>query len=519
MRPWARLTLLGTRSPTTARPPPRTAAPPAPAPTYQRTMRILDSLGDPSRAAHGGSRRLSAARSRGTWLVPVTLFGALAGAASAQDAPAGDSAAAATSLALRAKRVIVAPGEVLENATVLVRNGRIVAVGPDVQVPEGARVLEGNVVCAGFIDPWSGLGVEARSISDGRTDAATRATDALDPWGAEHERRETVAAGVLLARAQTGDGAEFGGIGAVVRNGAAGDDLVLLADANVAAAVGISDRGRGKDPFDRVGEADRLVSKLTGGRDYRTEWVEYAEKLAEWEKAIAEAEAKLEKDFKKAQKARDKDVEDAKKKGEEHKDKDYKEDKRPRTPKYDAEKEVLARVVAGELPLVVRCEGVTELHALLAGTEAFPRVRMLIAGGSGAEQVARELVARRIPVIVQPLPYSDLDGSRPDGNDLGLAARLTARGVEVLLGSGGASSRDLPWLAALAVGHGLDAEAAFTALTVGAARALDVADEVGTVKVGKRAELLLLDGDPLTSGARVRAAISAGRVVHESTAR
>lgn len=479
---------------------------PAPAQISERNMLQLA----PVRAVH---RRLPAG--------PALAFAlALGSASTATSAPVADDPAPAADapLAVRAKRVIVAPGEVLEGATVIVRGGHIVAVGADVTVPDGARVIEGEVVCAGFIDPWSALGVDSRSLADARTDGATRAVDALDPWSSAYARREAVGAGVLLARAQVGATSELGGVSAVVRNGADGDDLVLLGDADVAAAVGLSDRGRAKDPFDRVAEADRLATKLAGGRDYRVEWAEYTKQLAEWEKKIAEKEKELDKDFKKAQKAREKDIEDAKKKDEEHKEKEYKEDKRPKAPRVDPEKEVLARVVAGELPLVVRCEGGAELRALLAATKDFPRLRLVIAGGSGAVLVARDLAARRVPVIVQPTPYADSDTQRPEGHDLGLAARLRALGVEVLLGSGG-PSRELPFLAALAVGHGLDREHAFHALTVGAARALDVDREVGTVEVGKRAELLVLDAEPLSSGARVRAAISAGRVVHEAPSR
>jgi len=428
---------------------------------------------------------------------------------------------AAPILVLQAKRVIVAPGEVLENASVIVQNGRIIAVGQGLAVPEGAEVLAGEVVCAGYIDPWSRLGVDDRSLNDSRTAGDSRAVDALDPWGNEHERTLAVRAGVLAVRAQAGDTSDIGGIGAIVRTGVAGEHLVLLADSNVGATVGISDR-RPKDPFDRIGEADRLVTKLIGARDYRVEWAEYTKQLAEWEKKVAERLAELEKDFKKAQKARDKDIEDAKKKGEEHQEKPYKEDKElkpPRKPRFDAEKEILARVAAGELPLFVRCEGLAELRALLIGTEPLTRLRMIIVGGSGAEQVGRELAQRHIPVVVNPMPYGDTDGSRPEGNDLGLASRLHALGVEVLLGSGRAATHDLPVLAALSVGHGLDQKDAFHALTLGAAQALDVADQLGTVRVGKRADLLLLDAEPLSNGARVRAAISAGRVVHESPAR
>jgi len=469
----------------------------------------------PLAGARRGARPLPTAA-----LLAAPLLGWLAGPLAALQEPAPPSEV----LAVRARHVVIAPGKHLTDGVVLVKNGRITAVGQGLAVPEGARVLDGEVVCAGFIDAWSGIGLDGRSLDDGRTDASTRATDALDPWTSAHERREAVGAGVLLARVQTGVGSEFGGIAAVVRNGHAGDALVLLSDATVGAAVGVSDRGRGKDAFDRLAEADRLGAKLGAARDYRAEWVEYEKQLGEWQKKIADKEKELEKDFKKAQKAREKDIEDAKKKGDEHKEKEYKEDKRPKLPRFDAEKHTLARVVSGELPLFVRCDGLVELRAMLAATAPFGRARLVVVGGlgladEGGEVVARELAQRRIPVLVQPLPYNEVDGARPAGQSLGFAAHLARLGVDVLLGTGAASTRDLPLMAALAVGHGLDRDLALHALTVGAARALDLAAEVGTVEVGKRAELLVLDGLPFTSSGRVRAAVSDGRVVHEVPAR
>ena len=86
----------------------------------------------------------------------------------------------------------------------------------------------------------------------------------------------------------------------------------------------------------------------------------------------------------------------------------------------------------------------------------------------------------------------------------------------MLLGTGGANagaSRDLPLLAELAIGNGLDREKALEALTLGAAGALDAADRLGSVERGKDAELLVLDGDPLVGTTNVRYVISNGRVV------
>jgi imidazolonepropionase-like amidohydrolase len=71
-------------------------------------------------------------------------------------------------------------------------------------------------------------------------------------------------------------------------------------------------------------------------------------------------------------------------------------------------------------------------------------------------------------------------------------------------------------LAALAVGHGLDRAAALGAITEAPARVFDVGERLGTIERGKDAELLILDGDPLDTTARIRFVVSGGRVVYEA---
>jgi imidazolonepropionase-like amidohydrolase len=94
---------------------------------------------------------------------------------------------------------------------------------------------------------------------------------------------------------------------------------------------------------------------------------------------------------------------------------------------------------------------------------------------------------------------------------------LHEAGVEVLIGSGGKSasaSRDLSLLAAIAVGHGLDDDAAFAAITSGPARVFDLKDR-GVIEFGKQADLLILDGQPLSTTTTVQAVLVGGRVVVE----
>jgi imidazolonepropionase-like amidohydrolase len=138
--------------------------------------------------------------------------------------------------------------------------------------------------------------------------------------------------------------------------------------------------------------------------------------------------------------------------------------------------------------------------------------------------VASDGAQRHIPVIVWPAPQGKQQESGAPTRlelqqaDPALAGALEERGVEVLIGSGGAlpsGTRDLPYLAALAVGHGLEREAALAALTTRPARVLDVADRVGSLEAGKQADVLVLSGDPLSTTARVQFVIAGGDLVFD----
>ncbi|MEZ5980135.1 MAG: hypothetical protein R3F34_18245, partial [Planctomycetota bacterium] len=265
-------------------------------------------------------------------------------------------------VAIRAGRVIVRPGHELENAVVLVRGDRIQAVGTDVAVPDGARVLEAAVVCAGFIDAWSAVGIDRGSLFDRGVKPSTRSADALETYDDAYVRRAALRAGVTTVRSQIGEPANVQGTGVVLRLLPDPEDerAILSADACVAMEV------LGNDALDRVSNVDRLLSQVESGANYRKALRKYESDLAEWEKAIAEKTEELEKDFKKAKKDREKEIEDAKEKGKDFKEKSYKEDRKPKPPRFDADGEVLGAVADGEMPLVVELHRVPELRQFLA---------------------------------------------------------------------------------------------------------------------------------------------------------
>jgi len=421
-------------------------------------------------------------------------------------------------LVVRGEKVVVRPGEVLENAAVLVEGGIIVAVGTGIETPEGAQEISGKVVCAGFVDAWSSFGLLPDSVRELRSSPGTRTVDGLDPYVDARVREEVLRAGVTAFRLQASGEAPQCGVGAFVRNHPSQlvDEATLLEDCCVAVSIGITRRGRGVDTFDRIAEVDKLTGALSDGLSYLEDHNEYVYELEEWKKAIAEKEKELDKGFKKAKKAREKDEQEAEEKGKEYKPKKYKEDKQPKRPRFDADKEVMGRVATGELPLVVEIHRAAELRNLVEATEEFDRLRMIIAGGTEALSVADELARRQIPVIVWPRPLGTARADELEHADLALAGRLQEAGVTVLLGTGatpGSGTRDLPLLASLAVGHGLGRDEALEALTLGAARALDVGDRIGSLERGKDADLIVLDGEPLSSTTRVVYVVSGGDLV------
>ncbi|MCK9539988.1 amidohydrolase family protein [Dokdonella sp.] len=160
------------------------------------------------------------------------------------------------------------------------------------------------------------------------------------------------------------------------------------------------------------------------------------------------------------------------------------------------------RVMAGYIDrggrIVFRVERAADIRQLLAWSQRH-HLEIAIAGGAEAWQLAAQLAAAKVPVFVDPLANlpSDFDQI---GATMDNAARLHAAGVEVGFSQAGDAShnaRKLRQLAGNAVANGLPWEAGLAGLTRVPAEAFGVAGQLGSIEVGKRADLVLWNGDPL----------------------
>jgi cytosine/adenosine deaminase-related metal-dependent hydrolase len=138
--------------------------------------------------------------------------------------------------------------------------------------------------------------------------------------------------------------------------------------------------------------------------------------------------------------------------------------------------------------------------------DEFPVVRPVVVGGGQAYKVADELARRGVPVILTLAA-----GYRPTANrddsvvaSWRNAALLRGAGVTVAFGSDdSADARNIPWMAAHAVSFGLPRAEALRSLTLSGAEALGVADRMGSLEPGKRADIIVTDGDPLQMLTRI----------------
>jgi imidazolonepropionase-like amidohydrolase len=160
--------------------------------------------------------------------------------------------------------------------------------------------------------------------------------------------------------------------------------------------------------------------------------------------------------------------------------------------------EAMVPALRGEMPVLLRADTEWQIKTLFVFLDEFPELDAVLVGGTEAFKVADELAERGLPVILtsaySPTPNRDESILASYRN----AAFLQAAGVKIAFGTGSTSDvRKLPYHAAHSVAFGLPAEEGLRAVTLNTAEILGMGDVVGSIEPGKRADLLVTDGDPL----------------------
>jgi len=363
--------------------------------------------------------------------------------------------AAAEPIAIVGGRVLPVSGPVIENGTVVIDNGRITAVGATVPLPVGARVVDakGKWVTPGLINALTALGLsevgavpasnDTAAQGEGGIAAALRVWEGLNPdsvlWAPA--RKE----GITSVVAVPSDGLVAGQAAFLDTDGDTRAALLRRAPVAMAASLTASTAGA-KSRGDLLLRLRQLLD------DART----YGLKKAAFERA----------------------------------------ETRPFIVSR-LHLEALQPVLAGKLPLLVAVDRASDIQALLDLAREY-RLRVIVQGGAEAWRVAPALAAAKVPVLVSALdniPSSfDALGSRQEN-----AALLRRAGVPVVITAGAVESfnvRNVKQHAGNAVAYGLPWDEALRAVTLAPAEAFGVADTVGSLAVGKAANVVVWSGDP-----------------------
>lgn len=381
---------------------------------------------------------------RGLWPVALMMIGSLTSPAGAQ------------TIAITGGRVHPVSGPVIENGTVLIRDGRIVAVGANVAVPADAVRIDatGKWVTPGIVNVATTLGVvEIGAVEEtvdtparGRGDAITASHKVWEGFNANSPLIQvTRNDGITTVGVVPGSGL-VGGQAAMVRLSDGGlSDMLLQAPIAMTADIGSKGEQIG-------GTRAEVLQRL---RDLLADTREYVRRRADYERNATRELA-----------ARRGDL------------------------------EAMIPVVQGRLPLVIEANRASEIESALNLANEFS-LRIVISGGAEAWMVASKLAAARVPVIVGamnniPLSFAML-GARQEN-----AALLQQAGARVLIngGSDGFNARNVRFEAGVAVAFGMPWDDALRAVTLSPAETFGVADRIGSLQAGREANIVVWSGDP-----------------------
>lgn len=375
--------------------------------------------------------------------------------------------------ALTNAQIVTAPGDTLSNGTVVVRDDSIAAVGPTVSVPQSARQIDcdGLTVHPGLIDSGTQLGLEEVGSLPETQDhnEIGNLTANMDALTAVNPNSVTIPVtrvhGITTVLTEPTEGLLPGTAALISLHGytpeqmhEGGVELTKL-DFPSTGRSGPSD-DRSPDAIQK--ETEKALNQLNALWDQ-------AERYAAIDSAVAvQPETR-------------------------------------RQPEYVPAMDGLIPVIRGERPLLIAANTASDISSALDWAEKRGVLdQVVLTEALEGWRVADEIAAADVPVLVGPIMQTPSRESDRYDKAYRNPALLHEAGVDVALRTGSAENvRNLVFHAGFAASHGLGKTEALRAVTTTPAQIFGVDDQIGTIEVGKRANLFVTDGDPFQPATNV----------------
>ncbi|MBT3284020.1 amidohydrolase [Candidatus Bathyarchaeota archaeon] len=384
-------------------------------------------------------------------------------------------------LAIIGKKVNTITNGIIKNGVILVEDGKVKAIGPDVKIPDDIKPLKAKYVMPGLVEAHCHIGIWEEKIgwagSDGNemTEAATPHVRALDGIKANANESGLEAAlheGITTAQVLPGSANVIGGFGVVLKTTpkTTVDQMVIRNPSGMKIAFGENPmRAYGVQkkvmPSTRMGVAGVLRESLQKTKNYMEKMELYAD--------------------------------DPEKK-----------------PEVDLRLEALIPVLKKEIPFRAHAHRADDVATAIRICEEFD-VEMSWEHATEGHRIAEYIAEKKVSAVWGPSLTS-----RPkwEMRELGYSTPkiMFDAGVKFAIQTDavGSTIRFLPICAALSVREGLPYDYALKAITIIPAEIIGVSDRVGSLEVGKDADLRLLSGDPLEFMTRCQKVIIDGEVVY-----
>jgi len=382
-------------------------------------------------------------------------------------------------LALVNGKIITMAGRFYERGTVVVKERIIAALGPDLDPPARAQVIDatGKYVLPGFIDAHSHVGIreeiyriegdDINEVSDPVT-PHLRAVDAV--YMEDQAFQDALRGGVTTLMTGPGSANVIGGLSLAMKTYARTvDEAVLRNPVGLKAALGENPkrvyREQKKAPMTRMATAALLRETLVAAQNY-------AVKLAEGRNNPS------------------------------------------RRPERDLKLEAILPVLRREIPLLIHAHRTDDILTGLRIAEEF-NLKVSLQHATEAHKIPEELAQKGVPAVVGPSLTTRAKVELKD-RTFATPGILARAGVKVALMTDHPVTpiQYLPLTAALAVREGMEEEEALKAITINAAEILGVADRVGSLEAGKDADIIVLDGPPLDWRTKVELVLVNGAVAY-----
>lgn len=391
--------------------------------------------------------------------VPAALLAALLIAA-----PAG-----AETVAFTGGTVHTAVGPAIPNATVVVRDGKIEAVGAGVPVPAGATVIPitGKHLYPGMVSAHSVLGLTEIGSVLGSSD-----------WQETGTTNPNIRAEVQINPES---------------------DLIPVTRINGVTAAHVTPRGGSLNGTSAVVHLDGWTYEdmtLQSGVAMLVQWPNLTPNRAWWETRSDEEQAK---EREASLKAIANSFDDARAYW---KARDAMGTRGVPRHDGDVKWEAMRKALKGEIPVIFTAGALNQIRSVLNFVDDQKLPRVVLISSADAALVANELKRRNIAVICSDILAVPTRRHEPYDQRFTAPNRLREAGLEWCIADGGgtddaANGRNLPYHAAMAAAFGLPKEEALRGVTLYPARILGVADRIGSIEKGKIADLVVANGDLL----------------------